>query len=570
MEDTGDVRIAAIAVSLSLMAAACSGPETPQAAEGSSTTEPHVDVSTTVALSEATVAPWQPPAHRITIHEGRFVERATGEVFVPRGVNYVEFAGTDRTVAADSYDHDQTDADFAWLAEHGFNTVRVFMDSCSVGAGCITRTGADGLHGSVLDVIADVMAVAKAHGIVLVLTSNDLPDGGGYREISSRDDEPGVFPGYRNSDFLTASGHDAMATYWDDLLSGLVERQADFDVVLGWSILNEHWLFRDQPPLNLRTGTVTSATGTYDMADADERRSLVVDATREMISRVAAVVRTHDPDGLVTMGFFAPQFPNPTSIGGDWYVDTAPLVAESELDFFDFHAYAGEDIGVAEIAENFGIDDTRPVIMGEVGAFTSRYASVEAAAVALQQTIAESCAVGFDGWLLWAYNPIPLSDRTWAVTEADGQLAQTLGPAGQPDPCHVTLENPNLAATATIRVSSELPGEGPEFVHDGSIDTQWGSGDDAPQWIEFRFDEPASLTALSATVAQWPSGATRHVVTVVAADGSTALVHEIARDTAQGDVLEISFDEPLADITVVRIETLESPSWVAWSEISLK
>ena len=55
------------------------------------------------------------------------------------------------------------------------------------------------------------------------------------------------------------------------------------------------------------------------------------------------------------MGFFAPQFPNRTTIGGEWYVDTAPLLTTTDLDFFDFHAYPDSDIGIAEIAENFGI-----------------------------------------------------------------------------------------------------------------------------------------------------------------------------------------------------------------------
>lgn len=516
----------------------------------------------------ASPTPAEPVAHRITIQDGQFIDRATGAVFVPRGVNYFHIVdAADRFFSPRVFDRDRIADEFAGLAAAGYNTVRIFLDGCNIGADCMTIAGESGLNPAYLDVIAEVMTLARDHDLVLLLTSNDLPDGGGYRDRAARDDSD-VFPGYRNSDFLTASGHQAIADYWQDLLSGLAQRGAPFEAVLGWSILNEHWLFSDQPPLSLRSGTAVTAAGSYDLGDEDRRRAMVVDSTRALIATVAGVIRSQDPDALVTMGFFVPQFPHPTDIGGTWYSDTAPLVESSDLDFFDFHAYPGTGLSVAEHAENFGIDDSKPVVMGEVGAFVDRYPDATAAALAVQHWIADSCLAGFDGWIHWGYLRAPLADATWAFTDADGYLAEVLSPAAQPDPCAPALSDPNLAAGQPVTASQSLPEEPPEDAVDRDPDTQWGSGGDAPQWIEVEL-HGVTVTTVRLTVAQHPPGQTTHRVDLRTPDG-TEQVHRFDGPTDAGEVLEVTLDEPVADVTAVRITTERSPSWVSWTEIEVE
>lgn len=549
-----------VATLAAVMGACGGGPATTTSVAPATTT---TTVTTTTAPTPTTSA-WSPPEHRVTIVGGEFVDRTTGGRFVPRGTNYFLIdSGRDRFVDPAVFDRATIDADFARLAGLGYNTVRVFLDTCD----CIGRTdGTPGLRDDTLDTIAEVMDLAADHGLVLILTSNDLPDEGGYRDIAAAGTSAD-FAGYRNTDFLTGPGHDAMVAYWDDLMAGLAAREAAFDVVLGWSILNEQWLFGDQPPLSLTSGTVTSATGTYDMGVATEKRQLVVDAIRELTARVATTIRSHDPDALVTMGFFAPQFPNPTSIGGTWYVDTAPLVADSALDFFDFHAYPGEDIDVAAMAQNFGIDASKPVVMGEVGAFVDRYGSAEAAGLAVQRWIADSCPVGFDGWVYWGYLRAPLADATWALTDAEGYLLDALAPVNQPDPCVMTLVDPDAARDRPVVASRSLPEEPPEFAVDGNPATQWGSGADAPQWIEVDV-RGTSVAAVRLTVAQFPSGRTVHDVIVTDALG-TYVAHTFDGETEDGDVLEVAFDPPLELVTDVRIETRASPSWVSWRSVEV-
>lgn len=555
-------------ISVGLVTLVGCGPTTTASTAATMTTtltpvSPPATTSAPPSAAPTTLGPYVPVEHAVGIADGSFVVTATDEPFIVRGVNYFRLVDwRDRVIDPGVYDRERVDADFANLAEHGYNTVRIFFDSC----GCIGRPGGTGLREDTLDVLTEVMGLAKQHGLVLFLTSNDIPDEGGYRTIAGRDDSA-FFPGYRNSDFLTAAGHEAMRTYWDDLLSGLTERHAPLEVVFGWSILNEQWLFTDQPPLSLDEGQVTTAAGTYDLSQPGAKRTMVIETVRAMVAGVADVIKRHDPHGLVTMGFFSPQFPNPTGIGGDWYVDTAPLVEDSALDFFDFHAYPGEDIGIAAIAENFGITGAKPVVMGEVGAFTSRFDDVERAGLTVQRWIADSCDAGFDGWLYWGWLRAPLADATWALTDADGYLFEALAPINQPDPCTPTLIDPSHAAGRPTRVSRALADQPGEAAVDGDPTTAWGAGGDAPQWIEIDLDG-VTVGVVELLVSQWPAGRTVHEITLTTSGGTT-VTETIDGSTDDGDTLVVTYDEPVEDVVKIRVRTRVSPSWVAWYEIEV-
>ncbi len=537
---------------------------------------PAASPAPTGSTAPATEPPRMAPEHPIQVDGDRFVDTRTGVDFRVRGVNYFRIVPAggglqDRFLSPAVFDAAVVRRDFTTLAEHGYTTVRIFLDSCSGGPDCIAVPGGSGLNPRYLDVIAQTLAITKETGVFL-LTSNDIPDDGGYSAIANRGNST-FFPGYRNTAFLTTAGADAAAAYWDDLLCGLVQRRAAFEAVLAWSILNEQWVFRKQPPLSLREGTVTGADGKrYDLSSAGQRRRLVLAGVRHYIDTIAEVIRRHDPHGLVTMGFFAPQFPNRTTIGGDWYVDTAPLLSSTDLDFFDFHAYPGSDIGIAEIAENFGMPfDRKPVVMGEVGTFIDRYDSAEAAGIATQDWIADSCDLGFDGWLYWGFLRAPeaIGDATWGLTDANGYLLTALSTQQWPDPCTPTLVDPNLAADRPVRVSRALPAEPGSAGVDGNPGTQWGAGTHAPQWIEVSLAEPSTVAGIRLLVAQFPAGQTVHQVAIRTNNGSLRVLHTFSGNTAGGDVLATTFDTPLRNVTDVRITTTRSPSWVAWSEIEV-
>ncbi len=570
------------AVFLALILSACNlaNPQPP--------TQPTPDTMPTEAASipTETTIPWEPPEHPIQVRDGEngaeFYHIGTGETFVPRGANRIELTWTgthyeDRLLATDVWDPAGFRADMGALTARGYNTVRIFIDSCNAGPGCITNPTGRGLNGEYLDNMVEMMQIAKEEGIFLQLTSNDIPDDGGYGDLANRE-ASGQIEGYRNAHMLTASGHEAARRYWEDLITGLIERQAPLDVVLGWQLLNEQWLFSDQPPLSLAEGRVQSTvTGeTYDMADPDQRRDMVADSVLAYISTMTETIKTLDPTALVTMGFFAPRFPNPTGIGGSWYVDTAILLERgSALDYYDFHAYAGSDISFEAITENFGMIgfDDKPVVLGEYGAFTSQYAESGSAARVLAEMMSTACQSGYDGALLWTYRATPSdwSDNTWALTDEDGYLLDLFAPGAWPDPC-VPIEIPtdNLALGAVVTASqSPLPAEPPPLAVDGDPGTQWGAGGGPYQWIEVDLGAGYTVRQVRLLVAQWPAGETDHEVSVAGPDRVFAPLTGFSGTTADGDWLEFSPAAPLEGIRYVRVQTLSGPSWVAWREIEV-
>jgi hypothetical protein len=501
---------------------------------------------------------------------GEFYVTGSGEKFMPRGVNYVFVphggALTTDLLRVGVYDAQRTRRDFRRLAELGYNTVRVFIDHASLCSGCITREGWDGLNPEYLDNLADLITAARDAGLVLQLTSNDLPDGGSYaREANSRAGRD--FAGYRNSYYLTPEAVSATRRYWRDLLSGLRERGAPLHAVLGWQLLNEQWMFIDQPPLSVETGLVTSSTGTYDMSVESEKWRMVDEGLRYYSSSMREEILRHDPDALVTMGFFVPRLIVP-----GWYLNTRPLLEESDLDYFDFHAYPGS-FSMDEHLEAFGMRGykEKPIVLGEYGPFRHIYPELIPAARETAKWAAEAAEAGFDGFLYWSYYPdnAGVGDRTWGFTDEDGYIMELLAPIYQPDIAVIPqLSGGNLAYGTRVRASASAPGDPPSGAVDENAGSVWNSGGDAPQWIRLNLDGPHRISEIRLLVAQDPAGYSEHELYAIV-NGSETLLHRFAGNSADGDMLRFSPSSPVEGVTSLRIVTVASPSWVAWREIEV-
>jgi hypothetical protein len=535
-------------------------------------------ILTPTPTKEAPIIPQHPIQIRMADGEAEFYNSQNGARFSPHGVNYFHIISTsnglqDRFFGVDNFDPLRVSADFEALKESGFNTIRIFLDSCNGGSGCVGNPIGSGLNSPYIDNIAETMRLAKERGLFLLLTSNDLPDQGGYWNLSNWG-SGAFFGGYRNAHYLTEEGVNSGVLYWGDLLSALAEREAPFDVVLGWSLLNEQWFFGNQPPFSLDSGSVTTANGkTYDLSVEAQKQQMAIEGISYYIQSVREVIDRYDPTALVTMGFFVPAYPNPARSGDFRYVETVALLDHAPLDFFDFHAYPGFDMSLPQHAENFGIVGygDKPVILGESGAFIDRFATSESAARAMQNWIAESCDLGFDGWLYWGLYRAPeaIGDATWGFMDEGGLMMEALTPVDQSNPCSFEqIPSANLAFGKAVTASRFLPEEPPGNAVDGGP-AQWGSGSDAPQWVEIDLGAPATVELIRLWVAQWPAGETIHELWVRGEDGELQFLHTFQGNTAGNDILEFEPAEPLLDVVALRVVTTQSPSWVAWSEIEI-
>ena len=528
-----------------------------------------------------------PEVHRIKTRvvegAGEFYDIVTGETYSPRGANYVDVREVvpgqlweDYVFGAGTFRPDLVREAFHKLAEHGYNTVRLHFDLCVRGPSCIGRPVGTGLNPEFLDHMVLVMNIAADEGLHLILAASRVPADGLYWDrfavhhtFQKGLEDLGALE--ENGYYLHPAGVAMQVQYWHDLMSDLALREAPFDVVLGWELQSEFWLNARRPPLSLDRGLVSLPDGgTYDLADPAEKRQLIADATLTWMEALAAVIRETDPDALVAVGFapFALQAPERAATR---YADVAPLLETAPLDFVDMITPEGEwDLTPQARTLRSAAWQARPAILGQITIRRSQVPSLDVAAVRAQEGIADSCAYGLDGWLLWEYHSRPEPESAWGMLSGEDELLQALAPVNQPDPCTETgLPVYNLALGRPVAASSSGAKTPPEQAVDGT-GAIWSAAAEAPQWIEIDLGEPQTVGGVRLVVAQYPPGETRHQVWAILGDGSSTLLADVRGYTIQGQALEPVLVEPVPNVRAIRVATLESPSWVAWREIEVR
>ena len=515
--------------------------------------------------------------HRVGIRTvgGRteLFDRQTNQPFAPRGANYLHLERDSSGVVVDrlfaAYDGDTASADLADMQRLGYTSVRIALDICQ--GDCIGDP-AGGLRTDYLANVADLLRRAQAIGLPVLLQSNDLPVNGGY---VSRVEATGgsEFDGYLNSQYLSPTGVEVYREYWRDVIDGLKSAGAPLGAVLAWNVRGEIFVVDDKPPLSLRSGSVTTANGrTYDMASAKERATMVRDGLVYWVDEMAAIIRSADPNAIIAIGEFAPNSPTAWRGKDPRSPPRIDVLLGSSVDVLDVHVYPGY-VPLVKLMENLGVtgDEPIPVIVGEYGAFTFAFSDPPAGAAGLMQWQVESCRFGIDGWFHWHWRGVGDAE-VWTGTEAENAINTTLSPAERPDPC-VTRDFPflrqNLALGAKVTASSSVAGQGSKLAIDGDPGTSWVSGKAPPGWIEISLGRPSTIETIRLTVNQSPPGRTVHTVSAGGSHASLEKVHVFDGATKYGDLLSWTPSAPLTGVSVIRIQTSVSPSWVAWLEIEI-
>jgi F5/8 type C domain len=129
----------------------------------------------------------------------------------------------------------------------------------------------------------------------------------------------------------------------------------------------------------------------------------------------------------------------------------------------------------------------------------------------------------------------------------------------------------NLAYHKPVRFSTTLPGNGGELAVDGNPGTWWSAGASAPQWIEVDLGAVYNIQSIRLVISQSPSGLTVHKIRGKGASlqDTYTVLYTFEGVTDDNQVLSYTPDQPWKGIRYLRVETLDSPSWVAWREIEI-
>lgn len=128
----------------------------------------------------------------------------------------------------------------------------------------------------------------------------------------------------------------------------------------------------------------------------------------------------------------------------------------------------------------------------------------------------------------------------------------------------------NLAWHKPVTASSVLADGPAANAVDGDSDTIWNSGGGPPAWIEVDLGAATALSEIRLTVSQFPAGATKHQVWGRVAPGSElVLLGTLSGQTADYQVLTLTASGSWPAVRFVRVQTVASPSWVAWREIEV-
>jgi hypothetical protein len=122
-----------------------------------------------------------------------------------------------------------------------------------------------------------------------------------------------------------------------------------------------------------------------------------------------------------------------------------------------------------------------------------------------------------------------------------------------------------------VRASSMMDGSSAAAAAtDGRENTVWNAGEGAPAWWERDLKAPSTISSIELVVEQLPNGRTVHVVLVAGPGEVYREVHRFDDFTVVGQRLTFTPKEPISGVQFVRIETIASPSWVAWREIEIR
>lgn len=524
-------------------------------------------------------------SHRIGVRVvngvGEFYDRSTGDTFIPRGNNYVRLANAvfcsggyvgqyHAVFDVGKYDPALTQQELGHMHQSGYNTVRVFLNNC-----CTTGIGdpAGGLSAGYLDNVADFLRKAKANQIYVILTIDDLPELGGYKQSFGSTSQVYV----ANASYMLSAGVAANRRFWQDFIEGLVARNVPLDAIFAYELRNEMYFWGTTIPFTLTSGRVTIADGdSFDMSVFDDKKKMLDESLVYWSDQVKGAILQVDPTALVTIGFFSPDHPNP-SIGfagrtiRTYAAIAPPSIGGSSIDYVDLHAYP-VDYPLSSLVQGFEMPGltSKPILMGEFGAFQGAYATNSFAADDVLDWQLQSCQFGFGGWLFWTWDSSEQAGL-WNALSGGGLIDQALSPQNRADPCAYSQTNSaNLSLNQPVVATSAQSGHPASNAVDGVTGDYWAPSGLTGQSVQVDLGGARTVSRIRLVLYQSQNGNTDIRIWGRPPGGTEQLLKEWVGATYDRELLDYLIPAPVAGIEFVRAEIASGPSNSGWREIEFR
>ena len=167
---------------------------------------------------------------------------------------------------------------------------------------------------------------------------------------------------------------------------------------------------------------------------------------------------------------------------------------------------------------------------------------------------------------LLTYYPNVPGLNTWNVDFK--RIANTPFQTATPTPTSVATGE-NLARGKPAKASNTSGNQSPGRAVDGDLNTSWNAGVSAPpaRWWEVDLQGSYEVNAIELVISQSPAGYTRHEVYAIDSNHNYDLIYTFSGNTNDQSVLAYYFDDPIEDVTGIRVITTNDPSYVAWREV---
>ncbi|MHC4663502.1 MAG: hypothetical protein ACYS8W_17720 [Planctomycetota bacterium] len=392
---------------------------------------------------------------RVIEGDGEFYNMSTGGRVEMRGHNYVilgwqlkrpgEYTfthsnfnvGDPANAAIYEYEPAKAEADLARLEELGYNTVRVFLTSGQIS----DPDCSSGVSSAYVANLVDFLEKCRDHKIRMFLTfSMWMP---ANYAAAYWGNESGLYSGVTGF-YLAQSQIDARNDYMIDFMNEMVAQGAPMDWIISYSVINEIQMKRDDLPLSLTNGSITTPTGTYNLGDNAAKELMMQNGMTHFISETRAAIRSVDGDALVTVGLVPYLWLKDHAT--KWIVPLVVPLQEGGADYMDVHPYLHQTIYTDDPAGHFGervpdfgftSDMTLPRVIGEFGTYKPVYPDLTNASILGRDYQIASTDYGFDGWLWWRYEEIVqagAAENYWDALDGGEAINEILAPANRPDP----------------------------------------------------------------------------------------------------------------------------------------